>query len=86
MDRKSAASIAVPASTFLNHKGNSPRAETNHPAKAMYVAIPQMRRTRDRDRLWKHFNLHLLGPDIVGNVFSGHGQLVGSGHSLLRDD
>ena len=79
MARNSAASIAVPASTFRIHAGSAPRAETTHPASVTNTAIPQTRSQRLRDRSRKHFNLHLLRPDVVGNVFRGHGQFVGSG-------
>ncbi len=33
--------------------------------------------------LRKHFNLHLLSSDIVGNIFRGYGELVGAGNGLL---
>jgi len=79
---------------FRNHDGNDARADTIHPARATKTAIPhrrsndrsdELRRNR-RDRLGKDFNLHLLRPDVVGNVFRGYGQLVISGDDLLRYD
>src|SRR5450432_4510868 len=86
MARKSAASIAVPASTLRIQAGSAPQAEKSNPAKVMNNAIPQTRRTGPRVRSWKHFNLHLLGPDVVGNIFRGHGQFVRSRHRLFGDD
>src|SRR5450755_4519153 len=86
MVRKSAASIAVPDSTFLIHAGSSPRAETSHPASVTKIAIPQARRGRRRDKSRKDFNLYLLRPDVVGNIFRGHGEFVWPWRSLLGDD
>ena len=87
ISRNIADSMAEPASMFRNHDGSAPQADTAHPARATNTAIPHRRsngfadelRNQNRNELRKDFNLHLLRPDVVGNVLRGYRQFVGSG-------
>src|SRR4029077_4779118 len=74
--RKKTASCALLASMLRINDGSSPRAEIVQPiARTNAVSANQ----RWRDELRKHFNLHLLGSDVVGDVLGGDCQLVGAG-------
>ena len=71
MARKNAASIALPASRFRTHDGRAPKAVTIKPVVATNAATKHRRMKRLRNRrqkeLRKHFNLHLLSSDVMGD-------------------
>src|SRR3974390_829242 len=79
--RKKTASRAVLASTLRIQDGNS-AAEMAAPMAATNTASASHRKRRERESR-KYFNLHLLRTNVVSNIFSGHGQLVGARDRLV---
>src|SRR5271166_1848994 len=79
--RKKAASIALAASLLRIHEGSSPSAETPQP-RAITKTASASARIRLRGRLREHFNLHLPGSNVVGDILGGDSQLVSAGDGL----
>src|ERR1700722_12867984 len=81
IERNIADSTTEPASMLRIQEGRSHHADIIHPVVNRNTARCKLRR-----KLRKDFNLHLLRPNVVGDVFRSHCQLVGSRNRLLWDE
>src|SRR5215469_8734963 len=85
--RKNTASSALLDSTLRIHEGSSASAEsaatTANPNAASSIESRRVLGDDCCEGSRKHFNGHLLGGDIVGNIFGGHSQLVIAGNRLV---
>src|SRR5258708_31649370 len=83
--RKNAASMGLPASRLLIQDGRAPLAEIIHPVMATHATIPQTCTSRLLKTLGEDFNLHLLGCDVLGDVFGGYAPILCPANPSLRD-